>query len=126
MDARIILLFAIIIIIAGAAFFIVTFGKNGDEQLDVEKYQKMWLDIEQSLSKTDVSSYHLSIINADKLLDQALKEKGVRGETMGYRLKNTKFSYVNDVWDAHIKIDYPMTVHALRSFKQALKDLGAI
>ncbi len=79
------------------------------------------------------------LLNADKLLDQALKERGFSGNTMGERMKsaNKIWSNANHVWGAHklrnqiaheseIKVSLNMTRRALASFRQALKDLGAI
>ena len=81
----------------------------------------------------------MAILNADKLLDAALKELGYRGQTMGDRMKSAKvaFSNNNSLWSAHklrnriahetdVKIGYTATRRALASFKQGLKDLGAI
>ena len=76
---------------------------------------------------------------ADKLLDHALKERGAKGETMGERMKTlqTTWSNANAVWGAHklrnqvahepdVQLSYDLARRALASFKQALKDVGAI
>jgi hypothetical protein len=81
----------------------------------------------------------MTILNADKLLDLALKERGIKGETMGERMKNAKDTWknANAVWGAHklrnqiaheadIRVGYDDTRRALAGFKQALKDVGAI
>ena len=79
----------------------------------------------------------MSVLHADKLLDQALKDKGVAGNTMGERMKVTKWSNVNAVWASHklrnqlahepdAKVDYTTARRALAGFKQGLKDIGAI
>jgi hypothetical protein len=83
--------------------------------------------------------YNAAVIEADKLLDKALMEMGTPGKTMGERMKSaqSKFSSNNSVWYAHkirnqiahernFKIDYNKAVHALKAYRQALKDLGAI
>lgn len=45
------------------------------------------------------------LIEADKLLDHTMKMRGIRGETMGDRLKNAKSYYdknaYNNIWEAH-------------------------
>lgn len=46
-----------------------------------------------------------SLINCDKLFDYCMKQKGIRGETMGDRLRNagnyfSKDLY-NQIWQAH-------------------------
>lgn len=139
MDASIIILFAAVIIIAVLLFVVVTLTKKGTTVLDVDKYRSRWLTIEQSLMRDNEPSYHLAIMNADKLLDQALRERGFSGQTMGDRMKFAKESWSNRnaVWQAHklrnqiahetdIQITYDQARRALAGFKQALKDLGAI
>lgn len=139
MDASIILLFAAVIIIAVLLFAAMTLTKKGTNVLDVDKYRSKWLTIEQSLDKGSESSYHLAILNADKLLDQALRERGFKGQTMGDRMKFAKESWSdrNAVWVAHklrnqiaheadVRVEYDQARKALSGFKQGLKDLGAI
>ena len=128
---------AAILAVAAIIFAAVTMTKGGAKHLDVTKYRTKWLEIEQRLTKDDESSYQLSVLNADKLLDQALREKGVSGETMGARMKVVKWSNANAVWTAHklrnqiahesdVSLDYITARRALASFKQGLKDVGAI
>jgi len=108
-------------------------------QLNVERYRSQWLEIEGSLSQKQPASYQMAILNADKLLDRALRERGYRGNTMGERLKTagSAFGNINAVWAAHklrnriahetdVNITYTTARRALATFKQALKDLGAI
>lgn len=140
MDSNIALLafFAAILIVAGLVLAIIVYTKGGN-QLNQEKYRTKWLSIERSLAKDQPASYHLSVLNADKLLDHALKEAGYKGKTMGERLKAAggKFGNRNAVWAAHklrnqiahepdVQVKYDTARRALASFKQALKDVGAI
>ncbi|MBC7869030.1 hypothetical protein H7X69_02540 [Candidatus Saccharibacteria bacterium] len=139
MDQTIIFFFAAIIIVGGLLFAVIEFTKKGTKQLDVNRYRIKWLAIEQQLKKDEPSSYHLVVLNADKLLDQALKDRGAKGETLGERLKSsaTLFSNRNTVWTAHklrnqiahetdVSVNYDAARQALNGFKQALKDVGAI
>ena|SRR3989338_4069176 len=77
-----------------------------------------------------------AILEADKILDEALKLKGYSGN-LGEKLKqaNGLFSSENNVWAAHklrnriahelnINISENEAKTALNRFKQALKDLG--
>jgi hypothetical protein len=134
-----ILFFAAILIFAGLLFIVITLTKKGSNQLNVEKYRSDWLRIEQSLHRDDAASCQLSVLNADKLLDKALREKSVAGETMGARMKQlqTSWTNANAVWSAHklrnqiahessVTIEYDAARRALAAFKQALKDVGAI
>lgn len=138
MDATLIVLFAAVLIVAALLFALITFGKKGGT-LDVDKYRTRWLAIEQSVVRDNEASYHMAILNADKLVDQALKDKGFRGQTMGERLKAAKdaLPHRDNIWSAHklrnqiahepdIKINYDHARRTLAQFKQTLKDLGAI
>jgi len=138
MDASIIILFAFVIVVGALLFAFVTFGKR-PQRLDVEKYRTRWLTIEQSLIRDNEASYHLAVMNGDKLVDQALKDLGYSGKTMGDRLKATRgqLSHRDAMWKAHklrnkiahepdVKVKYDHARMALAGFKRALKDLGAI
>lgn len=139
MDTSIIFFFAAILIVGGLLFAVITMTKKGTTQLDVDKYRLKWLKIEQQLKRDEVTSYHITVLEADKLLDMALRERGVKGETMGERMKNVKevWSSRNAIWMAHklrnqiahesdARVGYDDARRALAGFKQGLKDLGAI
>ena len=137
--------FSVILVIAalivGALVFIaILLTQKKGYTFDVMSYQTDFLAIENSLVRENEMSYNMSVVEADKLLDKALCEMGVPGKTMGDRLKkigNEKFSQLNAVWYAHklrnqiaheagFKLEYAQAKHALATYKQALKDLGAI
>lgn len=118
---------------------ILTFTKKGSPVLDTNKYRLKWMAIEKQLTADDAASHQLVVLNADKLLDQALKERGLKGDTMGERMKNAQslWTQANAVWGAHklrnriahesdVQVAYSDARSALASFKQALKDVGAI
>lgn len=130
-----------IAIVAVGILVLIAITLNGKRShtFDVEEYQTSWLRIENNLNKSDPRSYGISVMEADKLLDKAMIEMGVAGKTMGDRLKRLgdKFTRLNAVWAAHklrnqiahehgFEPDYSQASRALASFKQALKDLGAI
>lgn len=130
---------AAILIVAILLFAIINITKPHAPQLDKEKYQNKWLKIENSVKKDQPASWHLALINADKLVDTALRELHIKGQTMGERMKASKdkFSSPNSIWHAHklrnivahetdAEINFDQTRRAMNSFKQALKDLGAI
>ena len=133
----IIFFFAAILIFGGLLFAVIALTRRGPKGLDVQKYRTAWMTIEQSLKKDETHSYQMSVLNADKLLDKALIEKGVSGATMADRMKQTKWSRVDAVWSAHklrnriahdtdVRLDYMGARRTLAAFKQALKDVGAI
>ena len=138
MPSVVLLIFAIIFI--GILVFIaISVTGNKVYEFDREEYQADFLAIENSLTKDNELSFNASVIEADKLLDKALMEMGMPGKTMGERMKaaSNKFSSNNSVWYAHkmrnaiahernFKIDYNKAAHALKAYRQALKDLGSI
>jgi hypothetical protein len=141
MDQSIIFLLAIIIILGAVLFAIIgrlTIGKCA-KHLNVEQYRVRWLAIEHQLKREEPSSFHLSVLNADKLVDMALRERGFKGDTMGERLKNATptLSDQNGIWNAHklrnriahepdAIVTYDEARYALSCFRKTLKDLGAI
>jgi hypothetical protein len=140
MDSTTVFAFLIGVLVVAVLLVVVIFlSKKGPAPLDVEKYRMRWLAIEKQLNRNDISSLSLTVLNADKLLDQALRERGIKGETMGERMKTTKdnWSNANGVWSAHklrnqiahepeVIVNYDDARRALGAFKQALKDIGAI
>ncbi|MDO5481191.1 MAG: hypothetical protein Q4F60_02505 [Candidatus Saccharibacteria bacterium] len=139
MDTSLIFLLLSILIVGVLVFIAVNISINKNHKFDREKYQTKFLKLENGLSRDNPASFSVSIIEADKLLDRAMMELGISGNTMGDRLKNsgTRFSQLNSVWYAHktrnqiahepdFQVDYNKARHALATYKQALKDLGAI
>lgn len=137
--ASVIFFFAAILIFGGLLFAFISMSKNSPRSMDVEKYRSRWLSIETQLSRDDVSSHTLCVLNADKLLDQALRDRGISGKTMGERMKNCqgKWTNGNGLWAAHkvrnrlahetdAVIDFDRAKQALVAYKQGLKDMGAI
>jgi len=139
MNLSIIFFLSAVIIVGALLLLAILFNKKGIKHLDVEKYRVKCLAIEHQLKKEEPSSYHLAVLNGDKLVDQALRELGIKGQTMGERMKNssTQFSDRNGIWTAHklrnviahetdAYVTYESARQALNNFRQALKDLGAI
>lgn len=140
MDQAVIFGLAAIIIVGGALFAVIALmGRKGSKYLDVEKYRTSWLKVEQSLKKTEPAGFNSVVLEADKLVDQALRERGFSGATMGERMKSASqdFSNRNNIWTAHklrnqiaheagFSINYDKARQCLTCYKQALKDLGAI
>lgn len=135
----IIFFFSAVLIFGGLLFAVISLAKNSPRTLDVDKYRSRWLTIETSLKRDDTNTHTLCVLNADKLLDQALRDKGLSGKTMAERMKQCqgKWSNGNGLWAAHklrnklahepdAIIDYERARQALVAYKQGLKDLGAI
>ncbi|MBR2543088.1 hypothetical protein IKF03_00570 [Candidatus Saccharibacteria bacterium] len=139
MDGGVVSLVVAILILAMFLFVaILLTGKRG-YHFDIKAYQARFLAIENKLKKDNPTSFTVSIIEGDKLLDKAMIEMGLPGKTMGERLKKsgTRFSNLNAVWRAHklrnaiahesdFEVSYKQAFNAIEIYKQALKDLGAI
>ena len=135
-----VIIFLVAVLIVAAMFFVILFlTKKSARPLKREKYQSRWLKIESSLKRDNDASHSMAILNADKLLDQALRDRGFKGKTMGERLKaaDKEWSKSDHVWAAHkirnklahepdVKVSYEIAARTLVAFKRALKDLGAI
>lgn len=140
MDSTTIFAFLIgVLIVAILVVVVMVLTKKGPAPLDVEKYRLRWIGIEKQLTRENSANLSMVVLEADKLLDQALRERGIKGETMGERMKIAKdtWSNANAVWTAHklrnqiahepdVVVGYDDARRALGAFKQALKDIGAI
>lgn len=128
-----------VLIVAVLLIVVMVLTKKGPAPLDVEKYRSRWLSIENQLDRNNTAHVAMIVLEADKLLGQALRDRGVKGETMGERMKTAKdtWSNPNALWTAHklrnqiahepgIVVSYDDARRALGAFKQALKDMGAI
>lgn len=141
MDESLSILFFIsaILIFGGLLFVVVSLAKNSPRTLDQNKYRSRWMSIESRLKRDDENTHIVCILDADKLLDQALRERGLNGKTMAERMKQYqgKWTNGNGVWAAHklrnklaheteARVDYERARQALIAYKQGLKDTGAI
>ena len=124
------ILLLVLVIVAG-------FLSRRPRKLNTEAYHEKWKELQKLLR--DQATWPLAIINADKLLDQALKERKYKGKSMGERLVAAQrdIQYNDDVWYGHklrnklvheqdIKLKERDVKDALIGIKQALKDLGAM
>jgi ABC-type anion transport system duplicated permease subunit len=132
-------LLVIAVALAAMIIFAIILTRRRRSGLNVEKYRSDWLKIDNSLDNSNPMTYQMAILNADKLLDRALKDIGVPGGTMGDRLKisSSRFSDINQVWTVHklrnriahetdIKINLIVAKKAMYTYKKSLKELGAI
>ncbi len=62
-------------------------------------------ELENRIQSGDFLHKKSALIDADKLLDFVMKSSGLRGETMGDRLKNAEKRFernmYNKIWEAH-------------------------
>lgn len=132
----------ILAIAAGVGILIVIFAagfikRKTRSKLNVASFQKRWVELQRLCGNTE--TWPLAIINADKLLDDALRQRKYKGKTMGERLVAAQHDITNNdgVWFGHKmrnKLVHEETpdlkkqevLNILTSFRQALKDLGAL
>ena len=140
MSSSYILIFFVAILVVGSILFaVMTLTKKASPQLDADKYRSKWMAIEQQLKRDDSASHQLCVLGGDKLVDQALRERNIKGQTMGERMKTAgpMLSNAGSLWNAHklrnqiahesdARVSFDDARVALSGFKQALKDLGAI
>lgn len=109
-----------------------------DDGLDRAKIKATWNEI-QKTSEMGIMGLKLAVIEADKLVDNVMRQLLIPGETMGERLKMAEFKYpdIRRVWPAHKTRNmlvhdstYQLTTRAgkdaLRDFEKALKLLKAL
>ncbi len=130
MDSSLIALILIILMLVGVMAVVTHFTRP---RMNKVHFQKKW----QSIESAQLSS--LSVIQADSLVDEALRHYGVKGGTMGERLNNATgiLRDINGTWSAHklrnriahessVNVSDKEIARALRQSKKALKDLGAL
>lgn len=126
--------FALIVIVPIVLYVVLQFAKSNRN--DVALNRKNWQRVKSIASGSEPQ---FAIIEADKVFDQALKQRGFRGETMGDRLRSAKPSLKNNnaVWSAHklrnrlvheteVKVSKKEVSSALASFEKGLRSLGAL
>lgn len=130
--------------LVGAIFFgililvlLSRFGRRFVQPLNRKYFEQGWSEL-LSRVKTQ-EGMALAIIDADKLLDEALKKKGYKGKTMGERLvaAQRELSNNDSVWFAHklrnrlvhepnARLRKSDAKNALAGIKQGLQDLAAL
>jgi len=131
------LLIAVIGAALALAGLVTFFVKKPKKELDKEHFRNKWRELQKKCARTD--TWALAIIDADSLLDEALKKKHFKGKTMGERLVSAQRSLSNNdgVWFGHklrnqlvhqtdVALREKDIRHALIGIGQALKDLGAL
>ncbi len=138
MNTLIIIMFIAIVMIGLGLLVVISLTRRGGSVLNQDKYRSEWMKIMSSVT-SDAHSWQFAVLSADKLLDQAMRERGIAGETMGDRLKNatSQLSGIDRVWTVHklrnriahesnVAVSRRQTGEALKVFKRALADLGAL
>jgi hypothetical protein len=106
-------------------------------KINQTKFKEQWTEL-QGYCRTK-NTWGLALINADKLLDEALKKKRYKGKSMGERLVNAQRDLTDNdaVWFGHnltkkvinetaTRLKETDVKKSLIGFRQALRDLGAL
>lgn len=122
------------IALMGLVTFII---KRPKKDLDKQHFRAKWKELQRKCAKTE--TWALAVIEADSLLDEALRKKHFKGKTMGERLVSAQRTLTNNdgVWFGHklrnqlvhqtdVALRENDIKHALLGIGQALKDLGAL
>jgi hypothetical protein len=123
----------LLVLVFGVSFLL----KRKPKTLNQAYYQERWQKLQGMLK--DKETWPLAVIDADKLLDDALKRSKYKGKTMGERLVSAQRDISNNdgTWYGHklrnrivhesdIKLREREVKDALIGIRSALKDLGAL
>lgn len=105
--------------------------------IQTDRFQQKWHEVQQLCR--DKAAWSKAILDADKLLDEALRKRRFGGKTMGERMVKAQRTFTDNdgAWFGHklrskIESDPEMKLKeadvkdALMGIRQALKDLGAL
>lgn len=133
--------FLVVVIVFGLLilFILSRFGRRFtkiQKKLNKDYFHERWFEL--LLRVKTPEGMVLAVIDADKLLDTALKKRNFKGKTMGERLVSAQRSLSDNdaVWYAHklrnrlvhepdVKLKKSEAQMALAGFKKGLTDLGA-
>lgn len=130
--------FLIVAIVFGLIVLVIVsrWANRRPRMLDQEYFREQWATLLARVKTPE--GMMLAVIDADKLLDEALKKRHLRGKTMGERLVAAQrlLSDNDAVWYAHklrnrlvhepnVRLKKREAKDALAGFRQGLRDLGA-
>lgn len=108
--------------------------------LPKKKTTKAWAEVQEHFFTGSDNDLKVAIIEADKVLDDALRSAGIRGATLGDRLKKIKPSQLPDIdaiWEVHklrnqiahendYQLKRDLAERALGVYEKALRELKAL
>jgi hypothetical protein len=130
--------FILVVIVFGIIVLAVVsrLARRRPSKLDTKYFQNQWMELLARVKTPE--GMMLAVIDADKLLDEALKKHHLKGKTMGERLVSAQrlLSDNDAVWYAHklrnrlvhepnVRLKKKEARNALAGFRQGLRDLGA-
>jgi len=134
MNPAVILLFSLPIAIIG--IFLIRKARRREKYKTI--FEK-WQEIEDLITKPSEIYWKMAVIEADKIVDYALKQKETPGKDMGERIRFAKSKNHNlgKLWGPHIlrnnlvhETNHTITQKeakwAIRVFKEGLKIMGVL
>jgi hypothetical protein len=132
-----VLIIALIVLVLLSTGAVLLFRRYHTPNLNKVHFKQEWQNL-QKHCKTR-KTWPLAVIDADNLLNDALKQLHYKGKTTGERLVAAQHTLTSNetVWFGHKlrnrianedvrKLKKQDIVNALSGFRQALKDLGAL
>ena len=135
-------MFKIVDIAGGVILLAIVIGiiflkKKKVKVLDRKYFKKEWNKKQKKCSNKKL--WYEALIDADNLLDEALKKKKTKGKTRGERIVTAQriFTANDSIWYSHklanrirdeelTKVNKKETLKALSAFRLALQDIGAL
>lgn len=101
---------------------------------------KRWEEITTKSKSHIESDWKISVVEADKFMDDLIKQIGFKGKDMGERLKQinpSQISNINEIWQAHkirnnlvhdpnFKITFNDAEFVVKTYEKTLKELELI
>jgi hypothetical protein len=119
-----------------------TSKRGAGPSLDRRQFVLQWQRIEQLFEQAGTEHTRSAVFEADKLVDQALRQGGYRGETFAERLRSAERSFSHQavyqgLWDAHKirnamahELGFDLPKHAagdcLEKFRRGLQELKVL
>ncbi len=99
-----------------------------------------WMEVQKHINSNREAEWKFAVIEADKLVDEILKQAGFPGETLGERLMSIErgqLATLDELWNAHKTrnklahdtnyfMRYAEGKKAVEQFEKTLRELGAI
>jgi len=133
---KMMLLLSIIPAVIIIGIIVLVIARRRPRKLKTARFQDKWRDLQKLCASKETWSQ--AILEADRLLDEALKRRRFVGKTMGERLTKAQRLIADNegVWfghklrnrieqDPNAKLKESEVKQALVGIRQALKDLGA-
>lgn len=135
-EAQIVIVALVVLLVPGFYFFRWLY-RRVPRKLNVSKYTERWSELQAMCKQKE--EWAQAIERADLLFDKALKTRRFKGKSMGERIVSAqkKLSDNDGIWQAHNlakklreqpdkSLKEKEVKDALVSFRQALRDLGAL